>query len=231
MPVQRDQHRAAEADDGRTDARRGRLQSGHSSFLAGLRGRCDRTGAALIFDEVMTTRRHPGGMQGAPGIRPDLTTLGKWIGGGLPCGAFGERTDIIALFDPGRAWPVPHVGTFNNNVLAMQAGTAAFDVYTPQAAERLNAISVDVQAPCSLSGYGAVLNLHCTVAHADSEQQLIDLVFFDLVAVSFHIARRGLIALNLAQSDAHFDAFETAFHSILAARRPLWHGAIQRAGL
>lgn len=214
---------------------------GDPAFLAGLRNLCDRSGAVLIFDEVMTSRLHPGGMQAALGICPDLTTLGKWIGGGLPCGAFGGRSDIMDLFDPTGARPLPHAGTFNNNALTMHAGIAAFDVYTPQAAEdlnargdafrdRLNAICADLQAPFLLSGFGAVMALHCNTGHADSSRRLAELVFFDLIAAGFHIARRGLISLNLAQSDAHLDAFTTAFSRILTTRSPLWRGSTELVG-
>lgn len=70
-------------------------------FLAALRELCSRHGAVLIFDEVMTGFRvHPGGAQALYGIRPDLTTLGKIVGGGLPLGAFGGRRDIMRQVAP-----------------------------------------------------------------------------------------------------------------------------------
>ena len=78
---------------------------------------CAAHGALLIFDEVMTSRLHPGGRQAALGIRPDLTTLGKYLAGGMSFGAFGGRQDLMALFDPRNAGGQPHAGTFNNNVL------------------------------------------------------------------------------------------------------------------
>lgn len=69
-------------------------------FLQMLRTETQSVGALLIFDEVMTSRLSPGGLQLTTGIIPDLTTLGKYIGGGMPFGAFGGRKDIMALFDP-----------------------------------------------------------------------------------------------------------------------------------
>ena len=99
-----------------------------------------RVGALLILDEVMTSRLAPGGLQSVAGVKPDLTTLGKYIGGGMSFGAFGGRAEIMDLFDPRRADALPHAGTFNNNVLTMTAGlTGLTDVYTPEAALALNA--------------------------------------------------------------------------------------------
>ena len=70
-------------------------------FLQGLRSICDRSGALLIFDEVMTGfRLAPGGAQALYGVRPDLTCLGKIVGGGLPVGAYGGRADVMDLVSP-----------------------------------------------------------------------------------------------------------------------------------
>lgn len=92
-------------------------------FLEGLRALCDEYGALLIFDEVMTGFRvAPGGYQELCGIRPDLTALGKVIGGGLPVGAFGGRPDIMEQLSPDG--PVYQAGTLSGNPLAMTAGLA-----------------------------------------------------------------------------------------------------------
>ncbi len=90
-------------------------------FLEGLRELTTARGALLVFDEVMTGFRvHPGGAQALHGIAPDLTTLGKVIGGGLPVGAYGGRREIMELVAP--AGPVYQAGTFSGNPLAMTAG-------------------------------------------------------------------------------------------------------------
>jgi glutamate-1-semialdehyde 2,1-aminomutase len=92
-------------------------------FLAGLRALCDKYGALLIFDEVMTGFRvHPGGAAALYGVRPDLITLGKIIGGGLPVGAFGGRRDLMQRLAP--VGPVYQAGTLSGNPLAMAAGLA-----------------------------------------------------------------------------------------------------------
>jgi len=93
------------------------------NFLKELRGECDRHGALLIFDEVMTGFRVArGGAQELFGIRPDLTALGKVIGGGLPVGAFGGRAEIMDQLSP--LGPVYQAGTLSGNPLAMAAGLA-----------------------------------------------------------------------------------------------------------
>ncbi|HVT35417.1 MAG TPA: glutamate-1-semialdehyde 2,1-aminomutase [Nevskiaceae bacterium] len=92
-------------------------------FLAGLRELCDRDGALLIVDEVMTGFRvHPRGACGLYGLRADLVTLGKIIGGGLPVGAFGGRRDLMQQLAP--VGPVYQAGTLSGNPLAMAAGLA-----------------------------------------------------------------------------------------------------------
>ena len=92
-------------------------------WLAALRATCDRHGAVLIFDEVMTGFRvHPRGVQGLCGITPDLTTLGKVIGGGMPVGAFGGRRDIMQKIAP--LGPVYQAGTLSGNPVAVAAGLA-----------------------------------------------------------------------------------------------------------
>ena len=100
-------------------------------FLAGLRDRCSAQGVVLIFDEVISGfRAAAGGAQQIYGVRPDLTCLGKIIGGGLPVGAYGGRADIMRLVAP--AGPVYQAGTLSGNPLAMTAGLWCLDRLTPK---------------------------------------------------------------------------------------------------
>jgi glutamate-1-semialdehyde 2,1-aminomutase len=100
-------------------------------FLAGLRDRCTRHGVVLVFDEVISGfRAAPGGAQAVYGVRPDLTCLGKIIGGGLPVGAYGGRADIMALVAPDG--PVYQAGTLSGNPVAMTAGLWALGRLTPR---------------------------------------------------------------------------------------------------
>ena len=113
---------------------------GDVGFLKMLREETWAHDITLIFDEVMTSRLSPGGLQAKLGVIPDMTTLGKYIGGGMSFGAFGGKREIMELFDPTKPDHLPHAGTFNNNVLTMAAGVAGYgEVYTPEAAVTLNA--------------------------------------------------------------------------------------------
>ena len=100
-------------------------------YLKMLRRFCDQSGAVLIFDEVFSFRMGPRGAQGEVGVDPDLTALGKVIGGGLPIGAFGGRRSIMSVFDQRRGHPkAPHGGTFNGNPLTMAAGIKSLELLT-----------------------------------------------------------------------------------------------------
>lgn len=100
-------------------------------FLEGLRAECDRAGALLVFDEVITGfRLGAGGAQGVYGVRPDLTTFGKVIGGGLPIGAVGGRQDLMETLSP--LGSVFHAGTLAGNPLATAAGLAALGELTDE---------------------------------------------------------------------------------------------------
>ena len=111
------------------------------AFLETLRAECDKSGAVLIFDEVMTGFRVAlGGAQELYGVRPDLTTLGKIIGGGMPVGAFGGRRDIMERLAP--LGPIYQAGTLSGNPVAMAAGLATLDlIAVPGFHQRLNTMT------------------------------------------------------------------------------------------
>lgn len=109
-------------------------------FLGGLRATCKRHGALLIFDEVISGfRAGPGGAQELYGVRPDLTCLGKIIGGGLPVGAYGGRAKLMDLVSP--SGPVYQAGTLSGNPLAMTAGLWCLSHLTPALYKRLEALT------------------------------------------------------------------------------------------
>jgi glutamate-1-semialdehyde 2,1-aminomutase len=215
---------------------------GTPEFLSALRHRATEHGALLIFDEVMTSRLSAGGRQALLGITPDLTTIGKYIGGGMSFGAFGGRRDVMERFDPSRPDAVAHPGTFNNNVLTMSAGLAGLtEVYTPEAAvalnargdalrERLNGLAAGL--PAHFSGIGSMLAVHFlaepprTAADADrADPRLRELFFLDLLERGIHVARRGMVALSLAVGDTECDQFAAAVEAFLADRREFLAGS------
>jgi len=211
-----------------------------AEFLHMLRRETTRVGALLILDEVMTSRLAPGGLQSVVGVTPDLTTLGKYIGGGMSFGAFGGRAEIMDLFDPRRADALPHAGTFNNNVLTMTAGlTGLTDVYTPEAAmalnvrgdalrSRLNALCQAADAPVQFTGIGSMLAVHtmrgpvtCPEDAAKADPKLKELFFFDMLAHGIWMARRGMMTVSLPIGDAECDALAAAVEEFLSVRRSL----------
>lgn len=120
-----------------------------NGYLAGLRALCDEHGSLLIFDEVMTGYRVAlGGAQERYGVRPDVTCLGKIIGGGLPVGAYGASRDIMAQLSP--LGPVYQAGTLSGNPLAMAVGLATLEaLHEPGSYERLEALSAQLASGLS----------------------------------------------------------------------------------
>jgi glutamate-1-semialdehyde 2,1-aminomutase len=114
-------------------------------FLEGLRAACDAAGALLVFDEVITGfRLGPGGAQSRYGVTPDLTCLGKVIGGGLPLAAFGGRADVMACLAP--EGPVYQAGTLSGNPLATAAGLAVLELLDDAAYTRLSGRAAELGA-------------------------------------------------------------------------------------
>jgi glutamate-1-semialdehyde 2,1-aminomutase len=206
-------------------------------FLAGLRSLASETGALLIFDEVMTSRLAPGGLQEVHDILPDLTSLGKYVGGGMSFGAFGGREELMERFDPRRPDAFQHAGTFNNNVLTMNAGLVGLtEIYTPERAralnssgdrlrERLNAVARRHGLAMQFTGLGSMLSVHMTggpIRSAEDAERgsaaLRDLFWFDLVARGIWFAKRGMFALSIALDDADGDKLVEAVEEFVQTR-------------
>ena len=212
-------------------------------FMTMLREETRACGAVLIFDEVMTSRLGPSGLQGRLGVLPDMTTLGKYIGGGMTFGAFGGRAEILDLYDPRRPDALPHAGTFNNNTLTMNAGYAGLSqVYTAEAAEALNASGEALRAglnalartrglPVQLTGIGSMMAVHFrdgairTFADVQAgRQDLKPLLQFDLLARGVYVGRRGMYVLSLPMGEAERTALCAAFEEFLDSRANLIAG-------
>ena len=111
-------------------------------YLDAMVGIAHAAGALVIFDEVIAFRLGHSGAQGLWGISPDLTALGKIIGGGFPVGAVGGRAEVMAVFDPTGGKPaLPHGGTFTANPVTMRAGLAAMKALTPESFARLDRLA------------------------------------------------------------------------------------------
>lgn len=171
----------------------------------------------FILDEVATSRLSAGGLASVDGLKPDLKTLGKWLGGGVAFGAFGGRADIVAAFDARRApGGLAHSGTFNNNTLAMHLGHAGLTrIYTPRAADDFTASGDELRARLNaatvgtgmrFTGRGTLMNAHFA-AGGDAATQLRDLWWFAMLEAGFWVGRRGLVALMLGTPRDALDGF------------------------
>jgi glutamate-1-semialdehyde 2,1-aminomutase len=215
---------------------------GDPEFLRGLHEAATAHGIVLIFDEVMTSRLSPGGLQAKLRVRPDMTTFGKYLGGGMSFGAFGGRADIMGRFDPRRDDALPHSGTYNNNVLSMAAGVAGLrEVFTPEAAQalnragdglrdRLNGLARSAAVPVQATGIGSIMCVHFQRRPirrpADAEAILPEpraLFHLDMLQRGFYLARRGFISLSLPLDQSDLDAFAAAFEDFMAG-----YGAVLR---
>jgi glutamate-1-semialdehyde 2,1-aminomutase len=202
-------------------------------FLAMLREEATACGALLVFDEVMTSRLAPGGLQSVVGVLPDLTTLGKYLGGGLSFGAFGGRADLMAAYDPTRPGALFHAGTFNNNVLTMSAGIAGLEqvltdevlVQVNDRGDRLRTALDAVAAPAGLhvSGRGSMMTIHpapypilASVPLGEAQAAVKELVFFALVNRGFWLARRGMLTVSIPTTDDLCDELVAAFAEVVS---------------
>jgi len=205
-------------------------------FLEGLRALCDRHGAVLIFDEVMTGFRVGlQGMQGRTGIRPDLTTLGKVIGGGMPVAAFGGRREIMECVAP--LGPVYQAGTLSGSPVAVAAGLASLElVAQPGFYERLEALTArlvsglqraaeEAGVPFAADSLGGMFGLYFApqVPGSYAEVMACDVerfkrFFHAMLAAGHHFAPSAFEAgfVSAAHTEADIDATVEAAHRAFA---------------
>ncbi|MFZ9765551.1 MAG: aminotransferase class III-fold pyridoxal phosphate-dependent enzyme [Ilumatobacteraceae bacterium] len=181
-------------------------------------------GAVFIADEVMTSRHGASGMFHLLGVKPDITTFGKYIGGGFSFGAFGGRSELLDFYDTSpetaRTTVLAHAGTFNNNVASMTAGCVVLrEVFTAETAvahtargddfrQSVAAVLARSGLPVSVSGFGSMMSLHTLataprnayeVAQRDSVLQ--ELLYLGLLERGVYSASRGMMNLNLPHTD------------------------------
>jgi glutamate-1-semialdehyde 2,1-aminomutase len=229
--------------------------AGNAAFLAMLREECTARDIVLIFDEVMTSRLSPSGVQGLLGIQPDMTTFGKYLGAGSSFGAFGGRRDLMERFDPTRSNALVHAGTFNNNVLSMAGGLAGLTrVFTPSEAvrinalgdrlrERLNSIARAHSARFQATGIGSLIGLHFNsnpilrpedADYADKAAQsakfrLEALFQLEMIDRGYYFGRRGYVSLSLPTTAADCENFAAAIDDFLATHGPLIESVLSHA--
>ena len=206
-----------------------------AGFLPRLREVTERHGILLILDEVISFRVAYGGAQELLGIRPDLTTLGKIIGGGLAVGAFGGRADVMAYYDPRNDGArISQGGTFNANPVTMAAGIATLNALTPEAYTRLDALGERLRGGIArlfsatrrkgqVSGVGSLFWLHWTTetltdyrSTRGKDPEMAMKVFLGLLNEGILTTQRGLGACSLAMADDDVDRFVNALARVLA---------------
>jgi glutamate-1-semialdehyde 2,1-aminomutase len=204
-------------------------------FLHELRRVTEELGMVLIFDEVISFRVGRSGVQGRYGVRPDLTTLGKIIGGGLPVAAFGGRADLMQQLDPESERPMPHGGTYNGHALGMAAGLAAMRELTPDAFDQLERrgewvrnqlaeLFADHRVPGQATGLGSLFNVHFTDAELVDHRsvrrsqpaRLAHRFVLGMLNHGVLMAARGLGAACTPMTDADLRAFAAAADQVLA---------------
>ena len=207
------------------------------AYLEALRAVTREVGALLIFDEVITFRLGYHGAQGLWGIDPDLTTLGKIMGGGFPVGAIGGRAEVMTVFDPRHGKPaLPHGGTFSANPVTMRAGLAAMQLLDEAAFKHLGALGDAVRdginaafrrhgVPGRAVGLGSLLKIHFAEreirdyrsAYTTEQEAKRQAVFNSgLLNRGILAAGYGLMALSTPMSAAEADAIVAAANQSLA---------------
>lgn len=217
------------------------LISGHVSFLQSLRDITRELGIVLIFDEVITLRVGPGGAQGEIGITPDLTTMGKIIGGGFPAGAVGGSAEVMQVFDPRGGKPrVPHGGTFSANPVTMRAGMVTMQKLTPEVFDHLAHLGAYIRANLAetlqelgvsgqVTGMGSLFGVHFHDRplvdywsfHAEpDERALRSSVYRNLLDNGFMVAPAMTGCVSTIMTQDHADAFVDGFaRSVKSTKR------------
>ncbi|RDW80410.1 hypothetical protein BP5796_05108 [Coleophoma crateriformis] len=196
-------------------------------FLHGIQAAAKEAGIIFMLDEVMTSRLYPGGLARKLQVSPDLTTLGKYIGGGMAFGAFGGSEALLSCYDPRVTRSLPHSGTFNNNTLAMSLGFVGLsEIYTSAVNLELNELGdwfrgalqqIAEGTKMVVIGVGAALTVHFlengkvpTNAHEIEENnlpQLKKLFWFWCLERGFWVTERGMLSLILGTTKEELGEF------------------------
>lgn len=201
-------------------------------FLPSVRELCRKAGALFVLDEVQSLRNGTGGAQAAEGLLPDLTLMGKVIGGGLPIGAVGGRRDLLALTDATRAQALSHSGTMNGHLAAMVAGAVSLELLTDDAITQLIAHASSLTAtihaagaaaglPVAVTRAGSIMNVHFSVrvprdyrAAAATDAPLRRDLYLGLLDRGVYTTPRGMINLSTVLTEAELSAVADAYAQV-----------------
>ena len=206
-----------------------------TEFLTMLREFTAANGIILIFDEVISYRASSGGAQEYYGITPDMTSLGKIIGGGFSIGAFGGSKEIMDLYDPTQTGGprVAHAGTFNANPVTMLAGAATLEQLTPEVYRKLAEmteylragilkVGAELETPIQVTGLGSLFGIHFTGEEllgyrdiAAEDAAFRHQVFLGLLNEGILMAANLVGAVSTEISEAEVDAFTAALRRVL----------------
>jgi glutamate-1-semialdehyde 2,1-aminomutase len=217
----------------------------NAGYLKGMRELADRYGVLLIFDEIISFRLHEGGLQAMQGVKPDLTALGKIIGGGLPIGAFGGRKDIMDMFDPTRPDAITHSGTFTGNAMAMTAGYANLEIYTQPEIDRLNKLGEYMAAGLNTAmrnagytgntrGIGSLVGIAFTDKPLNTSRdvvlnlipwfELLQYLHIEMLNRGIYFLHRGMFTLSTPMTQKEVDSCIQHFEEALRMLKPLAAG-------
>ena len=206
-----------------------------TEFLTMLREFTAANGIILIFDEVISYRASSGGAQEYYGITPDMTSLGKIIGGGFSIGAFGGSKEIMDLYDPTQTGGprVAHAGTFNANPVTMLAGAATLEQLTPEVYRKLAEmteylragilkVGAELETPVQVTGLGSLFGIHFTGEEllgyrdiAAEDAAFRHQVFLGLLNEGILMAANLVGAVSTEIGEAQVDAFTSALRRVL----------------
>ena len=195
-------------------------------YLRGVRQLADTYDVLLIFDEILTFRLDVGGIQSAVGVIPDLTSVAKFIGGGLPLGAFGGRQEIMAPFAPAHPQTIPHNGTFNGNNVTMAAGLATMKAYGTEEVEQINDLGQRLKdgfnrafqaagVKARAAGLGSIIPIHWSegeirtardaVAAQEAARTLPKLLHMEMMNRGIFSAPRGQFTISTPMTAREID--------------------------
>lgn len=219
----------------------GGIISASDAFLQKVRQAARDEGCLFIADEVVTFRLSHGGVQEGVGLRPDVTILGKVIGGGMPVGAFGGSSDVMATMDQQHPAFLPHGGTFNANAMTMAAGVASLRELTPERIARINDVgrrlarhidetAAQLALPLVTCQVGSLLQIHTMHAPPRSIRDrrqlpmLTEAVFLLMLQHGVFVAPGRLLMavstpMNERQVGTTLEAITSAFHELSGQ----WH--------